>query len=242
LVKSSTQPAPAWAKRAHQLSEHLSKDLFGGPRPFKFSWAVNLHKGLSFFFVLLLMVAFDNYSTAAWVYLALHGSYGFVWLLKDATFGDRKFAVRVTAGGALVTFLALGTYWIAPYLLISGVLGPSSPAPDWLLALSIIVFALGLTVMLAADCQKHFTLKHRPGLITEGMFKHVRHPNYLGEMMIYGSFALLVQHWIPWVVLAFWWGLVFLPNMLVIEESLSRYPGWKDYKARTGLLLPQISK
>ena len=48
--------------------------------------------------------------------------------------------------------------------------------------------------MIASDCQKNITLKLRQGLITDAMFKYVRHPNYLGEMMIYTSFALIVQH------------------------------------------------
>jgi hypothetical protein len=60
----------------------------------------------------------------------------------------------------------------------------------------------------------------------------------LGEMMLYTSFALLVQHWLPWIVLAYWWTNVFFVNMLLIESSISRYPEWEAYKARTGRLLP----
>ena len=29
---------------------------------------------------------YDNTSTAAWVYLAMHGSYGLVWIIKDLAF------------------------------------------------------------------------------------------------------------------------------------------------------------
>jgi hypothetical protein len=36
------------------------------------------------------------------------------------------------------------------------------------------------------------------------------------------------------------WGVLFLPNMLVIEERLSRHAGWPDYKARTGFLFPRL--
>ena len=66
--------------------------------------------------------------------------------------------------------------------------------------------------MIAADAQKYFTLRVKSGLITDGMFRHVRHPNYLGEMMIYGSFALMVGHWLPWLVLAGVWFGVFAPT------------------------------
>ena len=71
-----------------------------------------------------------------------------------------------------------------------------------MMAVSISLHTPGVAVMLGADCQKHFTLKYRKGLITEGMFRYIRHPNYTGEMLIYGSYALLVGHWIPWAILA----------------------------------------
>ena len=62
------------------------------------------------------------------------------------------------------------------------------------------------------------------------MHRYIRHPNYTGEMMIYGGLALLVWHWIPFVVLAWVWIGLFL-NMVVKEASMSRYPEWAAYKA-----------
>lgn len=38
-------------------------------------------------------------------------------------------------------------------------------------------------------------------LIDEGYFALTRNPNYLGEMMLYGSFASLCPRYEPWVVL-----------------------------------------
>jgi protein-S-isoprenylcysteine O-methyltransferase Ste14 len=233
------QEAPNWVKAVHAFNTYLSQDLLGGPKLIKIAWAVNLHKFLSVFVIALFMILFNNYSTVAWVYLALHGTYGFCWLLKHVAFRDAKLETKATFGGAVFLFLLLATYWIAPYLIISNILGANRPTPsNWLLAFCIALFALGLTIMIASDCQKNITLKFRQGLITDGMFKYVRHPNYLGEMMLYFSLALLVRHWIPWVVLAYWWTTVFFVNMLVIESSLSRYPEWEAYKARTGMFLP----
>jgi protein-S-isoprenylcysteine O-methyltransferase Ste14 len=233
------QEAPNWVKAVNAFNTYLSQDLFGGPKLVKIAWVINLHKFLTVFVVALLMVWFKNYSTAAWVYLALHGTYGFGWLLKHIAFRDSRYETKVTFGGAAFTFLLLATYWLAPMLLISNVLGADRPTtPNWLVALCIALLVLGMTIMIASDCQKNVTLKHRQGLITDGMFRRVRHPNYLGEMMVYASFALLAQHWIPWVVLAYWWTTVFLVNMLMIESSLSRYPEWESYKAKTGRLLP----
>jgi protein-S-isoprenylcysteine O-methyltransferase Ste14 len=235
------QGAPNWVLAINALNTYLTQDLLGGPKLVKMAWVINLHKFLTVFVVALLMIWFNNYSTAAWVYMALHGTYGFCWLLKHVAFRDPRWETKATFGGAVVLFLLLATYWVAPYLLISDVLGANRPTPpNWLLAFCIALFILGLTIMVASDCQKNITLKYRQGLITEGMFKYVRHPNYLGEMMLYASYALLVQHWIPWIVLAYWWTMVFLINVLMIESSISRYPEWEAYKARTGLLLPWL--
>ena len=56
--------------------------------------------------------------------------------------------------------------------------------------------------MMASDAQKHYTLQYKRGLITTGWFSRVRHPNYLGEMMLYASFAVVAGHVLPWLVLA----------------------------------------
>jgi protein-S-isoprenylcysteine O-methyltransferase Ste14 len=233
------QQAPDWVRAINAFYTYLGQDLLGGPKLIKMAWVINLHKFLTVFVVALLMIRYNNYSTAAWVYMALHGSYGFCWLVKHAVFRDPKWETRVTFGGAASIFTLLAAYWVAPFLLISDVLGLNRPAPaNWLIAVCIALFTVGLMIMIASDCQKQFTLKYRRGLITEGMFKYVRHPNYLGEMMLYASYALLVQHWIPWVILAYFWTTLFLVNMLMIEASISRYPEWEAYKAGTGMLFP----
>jgi Protein of unknown function (DUF1295) len=50
-------------------------------------------------------------------------------------------------------------------------------------------------------------------------FRYVRHPNYLGEMMIYGSFALMVWHWLPFVVLAWVWIGLFAVNQVLTDPT-----------------------
>jgi protein-S-isoprenylcysteine O-methyltransferase Ste14 len=219
------------------LRDHLSDDLFGGPKLLKAAWVINLQKGSTLLFVLALMAWYDVWTPTAWTYAALHGSYGLCWLLKDRLFPDPSWEKRVTFGGALTMWaLVLGPYWIAPYLIVSR----RVEAPPGLLAAATLLYALGVVVMMGSDAQKYYTLRARPGLITDGFFARVRHPNYLGEMMLYGSFALLSGHWLPWAILAWVWGGVFLPNMLRKEDRMKRHPGWADYRSRTGFLLPRL--
>lgn len=225
--------------RIDRFNRRLSRHLFGGPRPLKFAWVINFQKGATALWVLLLMYLYQHGSVQAWVYLGLHGTYGLCWLLKDRVFPDPNWEEYITLGGALMAVLfVLGPYWLFPWILIAGLSeGASLPG----LAVAIAIHTLGLAIMLIADAQKYFTLRVKRGLITDGMFSRVRHPNYLGEMMIYASYAIVVWHWFPWLVLAFVWLLVFNTNMQMKERSMSRYAEWPDYRARTGMLLPRLT-
>ena len=57
----------------------------------KLNQIINLHKGLTAFVVIGLMIFFDNFTIASYVYLALHGTYGLLWLLKEKIFPDPYF-------------------------------------------------------------------------------------------------------------------------------------------------------
>merc|ERR1712220_44543 len=101
--------------------------------------------------------------------------------------------------GSLNSLLfVLGPYWIAPYLLMSRtVLAPSGLR----CLVCLVAYVLGVVIMTVADAHRHFVLQVKKGLIRDGLFRHIRHPNYLGEMMLYGAFAALVGHWVPYAVL-----------------------------------------
>jgi protein-S-isoprenylcysteine O-methyltransferase Ste14 len=220
-----------------RVRDHLSEALFGGPRVLKMAWVIDLQKGGTLPFVLALMAWFDVWTATAWTYAALHGSYGLLWLMKDRFFPDPNWEKRVTFGAALAALvLVLGPYWVAPVILVTQRV-EASPA---LLAAATVLYVLGAVTMMVADAHKYFVLKVKRGLITDGLFGLVRHPNYLGEMMLYASFAVIVGHPVPWAILAFVWTTVFLPNMLRKEARMARHPEWESYRARTGMLLPRL--
>lgn len=241
-METNQSAAPGWAMAMRRFTTWMTQDCGGGPRVWKLAWVINFQKCGTAFFLGGLMWWYDNTSTAAWMYLALHGSYGLVWLLKDTTFPDPNWQQRVTILGGINAFLGvLAWYWVFGWLLISGVAQLQYPLPEgaWF-ALCIALCILGDVIMVAADAQKFYTLRVQRGLITDGMYRYVRHPNYLGEMMIYGSFALLVWHWLPFVVLAWVWGGLFSVNMMMKEASMSRYPEWAAYKQRSWWLVPFV--
>jgi protein-S-isoprenylcysteine O-methyltransferase Ste14 len=194
------------------------------------------NKGSTAPVVLGLMFAYDNFTIAPWIYLSLHGTYGVMWLIKDALYPDKKWEEETSIGQGLSIFLLLGVYWIAPFILISSGVEPLTP----LLAVGIITNIMGVLLHFGSDAQKYFTLKYRSGLITEGFFSRCRNPNYLGEILIYLGFAILTQSWIPFAILGAFVAGIFVPNMLKKDISLSRYPEFAAYKQNSGLLIPKL--
>jgi protein-S-isoprenylcysteine O-methyltransferase Ste14 len=219
--------------------DYLTDDFLGGPRILTLAAAINLQKGGTLVFVFALMAIYGVWTPTAWTYLGLHGSYGLIWLLKEAIFPDPGWQKKITIAGAVNAWLfVLGLYWIAPWLIVT----QRIEQPPRVLGAAIVLYALGVVLMVGADAQKYFVLRARRGLIVDGFFARTRNPNYLGEMMLYASFAIVAGHWLPWVVLAWVWLGLFLPNMLRKDASMARYPEWAAYKARTGLLLPSLAR
>jgi protein-S-isoprenylcysteine O-methyltransferase Ste14 len=228
------KPCPAWAKRVFDASEHVLFDL-GGPRTLRLDHAINLQKFVTVFFIYGLMHYYNNFTLAAWVYLGLHGVYGYTWLIKDLAFPNSAFARRIPLGSLFALHGGLNLmYWTLPWLFISRHIEPSGPV----LFSAIFLHTLGVAWMAAADVQKNCTLRHRKGLISEGVFTYTRNPNYLGEIMIYGTYALLAAHWLGYAVILVQFFGLFLPRMLAKDASISRHPGWEEYERRSGLLVP----
>lgn len=243
-----TEPTavPSWAATMSRASTMAIPGAAPG-RGMRLNVAIDVHKLMTGPFVLALMIAFGVYTGPAWIYLALHGSYGVAWLIKDTTFPDRQWQRRVRWRGVLAAWAFLSLYWVAPVILVLGTAGVldvgawTPPPPPWLAA-AVFVYSLGLMVMIGADIQKNATLLARGrGLITGGFYARTRHPNYLGEMLVYSAFALVAGHWLPWLILAGAWLLFFVPNMLAIDASLRRYAEYGAWRERTGFLLPRIA-
>lgn len=207
------------------------------PRPFKFF--IDTHKGITGLFVLLLIALYGQWSNAtAWVYLALHGTYGLLWVLKSRTFPDKQWETpRSWLYGIGVVWGGLSLYWIAPWLLMAR----NVEAPPWYLGLCVALYGFGVFYHFASDMQKHTALSLQPGqLIQHGLWARCRNPNYFGELLIYLAFALLAMHWLPLLILLLFVGVYWYPNMRRKDNSLARYPAFEAYRRRSKLFIPFI--
>lgn len=198
---------------------------------------IDSHKGATSLAILALMGHFDQWNNpTAWTYLALHGTYGLLWVMKSNVFGDKNWDKPTPLWYGLLIWVALTLYWTAPYIICSSGL----QMPLWWLALCTCVYIIGVFFHFASDMQKHTALSLQPGLITTGLWSRLRNPNYFGELLIYLGFVAIPMHWLPLTALGAMVVGYWVPNMLRKDASLSRHPGWDTYKERTWRFIPLV--
>ena len=161
----------------------------------KMKYYIDSHKGVTGLVMLLLIGFYSQWENpTAWVYLALHGTYGLLWVLKSRLFPDKQWEQPATLLSGIGIWGALTLYWSGGWIVNANAV----QAPGWWLALCIVFFAVGIFYHFAADMQKHIALSLQPGrLIVSGLFATSRNPNYFGELLIYAGFGFLAMHWLP---------------------------------------------
>ena len=227
--------------RGDRLAEFVAWGTYDLPprtKTLKLAFFANLHKCTMLLYILGLMFYFNNFSLGCCVYAALHGSYGFLWNIKTIAFPDKTHQVRMSIGSLIPMLTVLIGYWYIPYMMVSGQSeqNPSNERILW----SALVYIMGAAIMMISDAQKYFCLRLKKGLIDYGMFAHTRNPNYVGEMMLYGSFAMISNRYIPWMILLSVWTCVFSIMITVKEISFRKKEGWEQYSKASYILLPKL--
>ncbi|MDB4125933.1 DUF1295 domain-containing protein [Candidatus Marinimicrobia bacterium] len=199
---------------------------------------IDTHKGLTSIYVLSLVFLFSAWeNTNIFIYLALHGSYGILWILKSYIYPDRQWEATCSIWYGLFIWMGLSLYWISPYIIITQNINP----PNWYLAVCIMIYIIGIFLHFTSDMQKFTQLKYKPNMLIKNiMFSRLRNMNYLGELLIYLGFSLLAMHWIPILVLFIFIIIIWIPNMIKKDKSLSRYNDFDDYKKNSYSFLPYL--
>ena len=207
----------------------------------KQKYFIDFHKGITFLYILALINYYDAFNNITiWVYLGLHGTYGILWVMKSFIFPDKSWEQKTNLMYGLIMLFGLSLYWISPWIIASGYFnnGAVVIVPNWLISIIIFLFGVGVFLHFSSDMQKYTALKLNPGhLITDGLFKKSRNINYVGEFLIYLSFALLSMHWIPLVVLVILIIFIWIPNMIKKDKSLSRHSDFNKYKSNSRIFL-----
>jgi steroid 5-alpha reductase family enzyme len=168
-------------------------------------------------------------------------SIGIFWYLKDSIFPDPSFQKKLPILSASGIWLfVLGPYLVPAYRLASRQADNDAISFEraWI---ATLVYVFGVVIMLLSDSQKYYTLKYKKGLISDGMMKYTRNPNYLGEVMIYGAFILLVNDTLSYLCVMQVWFIVFTLRIMEKENSLRKKDGWAQYSQRSWVLIPKVN-
>jgi hypothetical protein len=97
-----------------------------------------------------MMLYYDNFSLAAWLYLALHGSYGWIWIIKDSTLPDTSFDRKSTfLSSCGMLFCAMIPYCYGAFLICSRA-APQDPSPERVMVVTTM-YCIGVVLMMGAD-------------------------------------------------------------------------------------------
>lgn len=84
-------------------------------------------------------------------------------------------------------------------------------------------------------------------LMTSGLWKYTRHPNYFGESVLWwGIYLLSRASGAPfWVIISpavITYLLVFVSGVPMLERSMMKRPGFKEYAEKTSIFFPWFPK
>ena len=217
------------------------------------------------------LVGSATYLSCVWLVIALAGAGPrsillatliTVWALRLGTFLVRRIrragkdgrfdAIKRSAARFLLAWTLQGL-WVA--LTLSAALAAMTaqgPAPlGGLDALGVALWLIGFSLEVVADQQKsRFRRRHPDRFIDVGLWSWSRHPNYLGEIVLWVGVAVVaastLRGW-QWITLI---SPVFVTVLLtkisgipLLEQRAdSRFGGdeaYERYKARTGVLIPR---
>lgn len=207
----------------------------------KQKYPIDFAKGITWLIIIGLIYYFNQSNNlTAWIYFCLHGSYGIMWVMKSNIFPDKTWERKAGIPYTLLIIFGLMIYW-APAFIITMT---SHEASLQILVSAIILFSFGVYYHFVSDMQKYIFLKYNSGLITDGLWKQCRHPNYFGELLIYSSFLMLTIEsslWgVPVLILSIFIFIIWIPGMKRIDKSLSRFEGHEAYKNKTAFIIPYI--
>lgn len=171
------------------------------------------------------------------------------------TFGDLKhqdwrYTMLSEKTGALYPLVNLVGIHMVPTLVVWGCVLPAAYAiifgvrASLLSYILILISPLAVLLQGAADIQMHKYRKNRTSaFIRSGLWQYSRHPNYLGEILMWWGVGLSVVAAAPdaWYLLGGALAntaLFLLVSIPLAEGKQSKKAGYSEYKRETRMLLP----
>ncbi len=122
---------------------------------------------------------------------------------------------------------------------------------SWLMVIGVVIWIIGFYFEAKGDYELKQHIKNsenRGKLLTTGLWKYTRHPNYFGEaVMWWGIFLVIIisdlSLWylaISPIIITFL--LRFVSGVPMLERKMSKKPGWDEYAKKTSAFIPFLGR
>lgn len=172
------------------------------------------------------------------------------YTFKNLTHQDWRYTMLKEKTGKFYFFINLFGIHLVPTLVVYGCILPAVCAVIWHLPLNIgSVIFIAISILSAvmqgiADIQMHKFRKNKKGkFIRNGLWKYSRHPNYLGEILMWWGIGLATVISAQGELYLLFGALsntvlFLLVSIPMADKRQSRKEGFKEYKKQTRMLLP----
>ncbi|XFA99180.1 DUF1295 domain-containing protein [Candidatus Izemoplasma sp. B36] len=121
---------------------------------------------------------------------------------------------------------------------------------SWIMIIGIVIWLIGYYFEVVGDKQlkDHINNKENKGkLLTTGLWKYTRHPNYFGEaVMWWGIFIYAIIGSKAWYIaispIVITLLLRFVSGVPMLERKMSLHPDWEEYAKHTSAFIPFLKK
>lgn len=202
--------------------------------------AINVAKIITIICLITLALIYGINDYRQIIYLCLHIGYCLWWLLEQWLFPQRRqqlFTEKVSILEFILVILLVGIFYCLP-----GYFAFINPNPIAYLtvAIALALYIFGSLINTAADVQKMTAKSKENGLVQDGVWRSVRHINYLGDLMRYSSFSVVAGNlWaflLPGII-----ALLYLQRINQKEQAMAaKYSEFTAYQQKSSRLIPWI--
>ena len=202
--------------------------------------AINIAKAITVVCLVGMAIVYGVNDVRQAIYLCLHISYCTWWLLEQWLFPQRAqqiFTEKVGVATLIFSILYIGVYYSLP-----GYFAFTNPEPigNLTIGIALPLYIIGSLINTGADIQKTTAKGMGSGLVRDGIWRSVRHVNYLGDLLRYISFSVVAGSLWAYVVSASIF-MVYLNLMSKKEASMAeKYSDFAEYKDESKRLFPWI--
>lgn len=115
----------------------------------------------------------------------------------------------------------------------------------WYLLVGSSIWILGFIFEAVGDAQlkKFIKTKKEGEIMTKGLWKYTRHPNYFGEATIWWGLFIISGSWLAIISpITITFLLVFVSGVPLLEKKYAGQKNWELYKKKTSMFIPWFPK